>query len=488
MTRFAACLLGSLLAALCAGCGFANGDVFTPFGPTGGPALPAPTVVTSLSQASAEWSRYGEAVAWLDWNDDGIGDALIGAPGEPVGREPEAGVVELHLGRNDGTFQHVRTFTCLDWSVLPSAGAQLGAAITVGDWDGDGRTDFALGAPGETVDGMPGAGRLYFVFNTPGGEGFTVGPFADPSGPSPEAAFGEALAGGRVDGNAIDDLVVAAPGAPFDGEPGVGHVVVFYDAQRAPFGLDVSLPVRSEEPEADARFGAALAVGDLTNDGAPEVIIGAPDASGGAGGRVETWRLLAPNAPLHVLTTKASTRNPPTGKRVGFGSFVVLGDVNADGVLDLAVGAPQGEHLLMAATGFVDVFTYDPVGLRFRALGRLYDLAPGTGTRFGAQLAFGDFDGDTHRDLAVAAPDASVPLMERAGRVIVFHGDGAGGLFQPQADDRRRSSHPHPGARFGASLAAWDDADRSQLLIGAPGTGITPQTPGRVQLLAEERP
>ena len=40
----------------------------------------------------------------------------------------------------------------------------------------------------------------------------------------------------------------------------------------------------------------------------------------------------------------------------------------------------------------------------------------------------------------------------------------------------------------GASLAAWDDADRSQLLIGAPGTGITPQTPGRVQLLAEERP
>ena len=38
------------------------------------------------------------------------------------------------------------------------------------------------------------------------------------------------------------------------------------------------------------------------------------------------------------------------------------------------------------------------------------------------------------------------------------------------------------------TYAAIEEELRSQLLIGAPGTGITPQTPGRVQLLAEERP
>ncbi|MDJ0523594.1 MAG: FG-GAP-like repeat-containing protein [Planctomycetota bacterium] len=484
------CLLVGLAACaslVLAGCGFAGADVLRPLPGSEEPRLQAPSVLSPLSAASGWTSRYGETVAWVDWDGDGRDDVLIGAPGETVGRATGAGVVELHLAMEDGSYRHVRTLTQRDWLPTASEDAAFGGTLAVGDFDGDGLQDIVIAAPGERVDEQPGAGRVYVLRGTPLGEGQAIGPLADPAGPEAGAAFGAALAAGRVDANTIDDLVVGAPGATVEGVAGAGHVVVFYDAQRAPFGEDVAGPVFAEKPAEGAAFGTSLAIGDLGGDGVPEVVIGVP---GQKLGRVETWRLLSAGTEEVLSTNKPSAKAQPVGTKIRFGTFIVLADVTGDGELELLVGAPEGDTLRAPKTGWVDVLFYEPARLRFKFLGRIHDIRPGPGSRFGTQLACADFNGDGFLDLAVGAPFSAGLRSEFAGHVTMFYGDGAGGLLLPLPEDRWRALLPHPGALFGASLAASTAAPGAPayLLVGAPGTGITPHTPGRVELLAPAAP
>src|SRR5205823_4155919 len=102
-----------------------------------------------------------------------------------------AGSAFLYLQQPGGSFVLSRTLIASDWpSGTVQDGAYFGSSICVGDFDGDGRPDVAIGAPGDAVGANADAGDVYLLFNDALHAGVLVGPMADPAGASDGASFG----------------------------------------------------------------------------------------------------------------------------------------------------------------------------------------------------------------------------------------------------------------------------------------------------------
>ncbi|MGH7313988.1 MAG: integrin alpha, partial [Candidatus Rokuibacteriota bacterium] len=88
-------------------------------------------------------------------------------------------------------------------------GAWFGFALTsLGDVDGDGAPDFAVGAPNQNVGANVAQGQVLVVS---GVSGTILHTLNDPD-PQASASFGRALAGtGDVNGDGIPDVAVGAP-------------------------------------------------------------------------------------------------------------------------------------------------------------------------------------------------------------------------------------------------------------------------------------
>jgi hypothetical protein len=92
----------------------------------------------------------------------------------------------------------------------PQESASFGSALAaVGDVDGDGVPDLAVGAPGQEVAGRNSQGQVSVLS---GATGSLLHTLDDPT-PRAGASFGSALAAvGDVDGDGVPDLAVGAPG------------------------------------------------------------------------------------------------------------------------------------------------------------------------------------------------------------------------------------------------------------------------------------
>ena len=88
-----------------------------------------------------------------DVNRDGKSDFMVGAPGADPGGRAGAGSVYVYSGA-DGSLLYQK-----DGAV---AGDQLGSSVsTAGDVNGDGKTDFIVGAPNADPGGKADAGSVY---------------------------------------------------------------------------------------------------------------------------------------------------------------------------------------------------------------------------------------------------------------------------------------------------------------------------------------
>ncbi len=189
-------------------------------------------------------------------------DLVVGAP---VG----AGEVRVYEG---STVTAAGTVPQGDAAVVIHglAGTEAGWSIAVGDYDGDGDDDLALGAPSEV--GAAGRPGVVYVFEgpiAPGEYGVGDAPVQLVAPPDASRYFGWTLAAGDLDGDGRDELIAG----DCAGAPSNVHVMFGLDSGRYEVG---SRGDRYTTFVGQTLFGCALATGDLDGDGYEDLVVGAP--------------------------------------------------------------------------------------------------------------------------------------------------------------------------------------------------------------------
>jgi hypothetical protein len=176
-----------------------------------------------------------------------------------------------------------------------------------------------------------------------------------------------------------------------------------------------------------------------------------------------------------------------------FGATLAVGDFDADGLADLAIGAPEEDVPTVGGTTFADAGLV-AVFARGTTLHAFYNetpfgQSPQNSERFGGALAAADFNGDGADDLVIGAPGEVVNGVIGAGAATVLFGIENVGLPRPAQAGLPAingtvrqftqattdiSEEPDAGDRFGASLAAVNlgRSEHADLVIGAPNEDI----------------
>ncbi|MCA9657575.1 MAG: FG-GAP repeat protein, partial [Myxococcales bacterium] len=207
---------------------------------------------------------------------------------------------------------------------------------------------------------------------------------------------------GDLDGDGFSDCVDPEP-ADSSAHAGAGRVYAFA-------GADLSLLwVRDGDEAESALGGAAAPLGDVNDDGVPDVVAGAP-GHGGA---------------IYVLSgVDGSDVYPPLvadpgGSNLGHFFAAGLADLDDDGAPEV-YGGDYGDSSGGAAAGKAYVWSG-------RTGARLFTFAgAAAGDGLGCGRSGGDSDGDGVADIAVGAYSSSAAGTPQAGAIFVYSGaDGA---------------------------------------------------------------
>jgi len=391
-----------------------------------------------------ESSRTAENVGPAgDVNGDGIPDLIVGARFAPAATGgANAGMVYVVFGSTASVnldLAQVRLGVGGFAISGEAAGDEAGFSVRgAGDVNGDGLADVILGAryAGQTPSTDVGTGRSYVVFGKRDtaavalaavaqeqGGGFMI------AGQAADDRMGFRVSGaGDVNGDGLGDVIVGARRADVGASANNGKAYVVFGkiSAEAVLATDVEagaggFVLRGERGNDEAGSivaGGVLRGADVNADGLDDVLVGAWQNNANEGsdngraylvyGREETspveLRLIAGGDGGFAIDGELS------GDRMG-GAGDIVGDVNGDGFLDIAVGASYAA----------------PGGLA--ESGRSYVVFGGDFTRSVDALGTGDAD-------VLEGSIADERFVAGAGDDTIFAGGGADVVYAGRGSDR----------------------------------------------------
>jgi hypothetical protein len=412
----------------------------------------------SLGPATAAPATTAPVDCWDSVRSDldgGGPDLVVGLPSYDLPGKPNAGAIVLHsnvgtAGSTEPSAPTTRTLiTADDLTGLSSqAGARFGASATIWN-DGGDCADVLVGAPGQAVGGVNGAGRVYRVAGSTTGLHDVVDVLDEESvdgagGAQAGAGFGESVA--VEDGSMI---AIGAPRRNVGTAVNAGHVVrLDYRVSTTPEVLVVRQGDGANAPERGDRFGEVL---DMygTAEGAV-LLVGTPreDINGRTDAGAVALQPPAGQLSLVGQDSPGAAGAAESGDRFGaaLDSYSTF-DVDHP-VIKVAIGVPGEDIGSTPGTGAVafaeiDLFVpgQDPVSPLAGTSRTITQATPGvtgadeTGDAFGSAVVVGEL-GQERLGLAVGAPGEDLGSVAGAGRVTFL-------LIDPVT---AAPTGPHPGA------------------------------------------
>lgn len=355
---------------------------------------------------------------------------------------------------------------------------RLGFAMATGDWNGDGIDDLAVAGPSSAVSSPPHSGSVAIFFG-----GARLPALTDLATESPDVLIVGSQAhsqfGWRVhaldwNGDGVDDLVVGANA--FDRIGSSGAVSVFFGQAVWPATWDAAATpedVRILGFIPDENFGHAFASGDFNGDGVedlaaqslgfdflhPRFQAGIVRVFFGRAAFPGTWDLGVTPPDVTIL---GAERADALGGTFGLDA----GDLDGDGLVDLAIASHRQDSISCVSCGVAHVFRGRPIWPAEIDLAIADADMSVHGTErncFGCGLGVGDVSGDGAPDLIIGGDSIRALLgpftfprvidlaTEPADRVIRpapgdalgkplavrdLDDDGVGDLLAHHADDR----------------------------------------------------
>ena len=354
-----------------------------------------------------------------DLNRDGITDLVIGAPFDSTGGESRGAIYVMFLNSDGSAKLTVKIASGLNGGPTLANTDYFGVSLTsLGDLDGDGIVDLAVGASGDDTGGS-GRGAVYILRLNADGTARSTTKIASALNGGPIIgtgdAFGVVASLGDLDGDGVTDIAVGAASADAGGtDRGIVHILRLKTDGTVKNFTTIANPGNGTLPATDKdNFGQAITtLGDLDGDGVVEIAVTASihDVNGDRAGAIHVLRLNADGTVKGKSRIASTVSGAPTVSPFGrFSGMTAIGDVNGDGINDLAISVSEQQSATIELPDTVYILHLNSDGT-IKRTNRVGDqiegqsFLPGSSLLASSMTFLGDSNGDGRSELVIGMP------------------------------------------------------------------------------------